>query len=299
MQLEHIALFDKIAKAKSISKVAKISHLSQPALSLQMQRLEDEIGHKLFERSNKGIELTNAGQILEKYAQQFSSTYENFLNDISQLDTAESPFRIAAFPDAANYAIPCTLFTANKAFPCYTFYLSSMSNEEIIRAIQCEHTDIGFIIGSYPAKDLLCKEAFTDKLRLVAHSSYDTSDITKIKDILKYPLLVLNEQLQPRHPLPKYFNQQGIAIESFNIVSHFDTTESIKCGVAACHGMAFLPYMAIKQELYLKQFKTVDLEDFDFRYEINLITKPLTDVNDVCKKDIINYIIKIAEKSIC
>ena len=60
MQLEHIMLFSKIAEEKSISRVAQASHISQPALSQQMQRLEEEVGQKLFERSNRGIELTEA-----------------------------------------------------------------------------------------------------------------------------------------------------------------------------------------------------------------------------------------------
>lgn len=299
MQLEHIALFKKVAEAKSISKVAQVSHLSQPALSLQMQRLEDEIGQKLFERSNKGIELTPAGNILLKYAEEFNAIHDSFIRDIEQLQNAESPFTIAAFPDAANYAIPCTLFTANKVFPSYTFYLSSMPNEEVIRAIKYGRADIGFIIGSPAGDELLCQKAFSDRVYLVAHNSYHTARIKHLSDICKLPLLMLNDQLHKQHPLLIFLAEHGYSVDDLTIASRFDTTESIKSGVAARHGIAFMPYMAIKQELYLKQFKIIELEDFDFHYEINLISKPLTDVSDVCKKDIINYVISIAEKSIC
>lgn len=299
MQLEHIALFKKIAEAKSISKVAQVSHLSQPALSLQMQRLEDEVGQKLFERSNKGIELTPAGEILLKYAEEFNALHESFMKEIGQLQNEESPFTIAAFPDAANYAIPCTLFTANKAFPGYTFYLSSMPNEEVLRAVRYGHADIGFMVGGCFSDELMCQRAFSDKMYLVAHSDYNTARIKQLSDIVSYPLLMLNDQLNPQHPLRMLFAQRGYDLDEMKITSHFDSTESIKSGVAAKHGLAFMPYMAIKQELYLKQFKIVKIEDFDFHYEIHLISKPLTDVSDVCKKDIINYIIRITEKSIC
>lgn len=56
MLLEHIIMFYKIATEKSISKVAQNNHISQPALSQQMQRLEEELDVKLLERSNRGID---------------------------------------------------------------------------------------------------------------------------------------------------------------------------------------------------------------------------------------------------
>ena len=67
MQLDYISLFNKIVKEKSISKVANECHLSQPALSQQMKKVEDSIGMRLFERSNRGIELTEAGKLVHHY----------------------------------------------------------------------------------------------------------------------------------------------------------------------------------------------------------------------------------------
>ena len=55
-----LCFFFQNRRGKSISRVAQASHISQPALSQQMQRLEEEVGQKLFERSNRGIELTES-----------------------------------------------------------------------------------------------------------------------------------------------------------------------------------------------------------------------------------------------
>ena len=77
MLLENVIMFSKVASQKSISKVAAANHISQPALSQQMQRLEEELGTKLFVRSNRGIELTEAGHIMQRYAVFFEKNYEN------------------------------------------------------------------------------------------------------------------------------------------------------------------------------------------------------------------------------
>lgn len=301
MQLEHIALFNQIAQIKSISKVAKMSHLSQPALSIQMQKLEDEIGFKVFERSNKGIKLTEAGIILEKYAKQFGKIHEDFLEDIQRLHSTEDPFHIAAFPDVASYAIPCTLFIANKAFPGYNFYLSSLSNADVIRAVQYDHADIGFIMNESEAEieGLESRKVFTDKICIVASRDLNTSNIKSLEDILTFPLLMTSQKDNYYKRIIKHLEKQGKSFETINKITFSDTTESIKSGVLARHGIAFLPYLSIKKELYLKQFKLIELDEFNLNYNVTLINKPLTDVSDVCKKDIINYIIKITAKSVC
>ena len=77
MLLEQISMFSRIAKEQSISKATQAIHISQPALSQQMQRLEEELGVKLFERSNRGIILTRAGEVMQKYSEQFLETYSN------------------------------------------------------------------------------------------------------------------------------------------------------------------------------------------------------------------------------
>lgn len=301
MQLEHIALFNKIAKTKSISKVAQASHLSQPALSLQMRRLEDEIGQKLFERSNKGIELTPAGEILQKYAEQFNRIYENFMEDIDNLQSSEGPFRIAAFPDVANYAIPCTLFAANRAFPNHVFYLSSMSNEEVVQSVLSGQVDTGFVLGQRAEPELFCKPAFCDKECLVAHYDYACDNIKKMVDIKKHPLLLLHEQQQEHHPLQEYLRAYGMQLADFDISCQVDSTESAKSAVLAKQGLAFLPYMSIKKELYLKQIKIVELEEIPIDYCVYVITRNLSvqrGVNEK-KQEIIRYIINTVSNSIC
>ena len=70
MLIEQIIMFDRIAREKSISKAASASHISQPALSQQMQRLEEELGVKLLVRSGRNITLTDQGIFFKRRAQE-------------------------------------------------------------------------------------------------------------------------------------------------------------------------------------------------------------------------------------
>lgn len=66
MHIEYFDYFYQVAKLRSISKVAKQIHISQSALSQQIQKLEDSLGFTLLERSNKGVVLTDMGEVVLK-----------------------------------------------------------------------------------------------------------------------------------------------------------------------------------------------------------------------------------------
>ena len=135
MLLEQISMFSRIAKEQSISKAAQAIHISQPALSQQMQRLEEELGVKLFERSNRGIILTRAGEVMQKYSEQFLETYSNLKEELASLESYNGTFRIAATPVACNYALPCSLFKVNHKYPSYSFSLNSVPSTEVIHRV--------------------------------------------------------------------------------------------------------------------------------------------------------------------
>ncbi|MEG0542484.1 MAG: LysR family transcriptional regulator, partial [Angelakisella sp.] len=268
MQLEHIILFSKIAREKSISKVANSSHISQPALSQQMQRLEEEVGQKLFERSNRGIELTHAGVIMEKYATQFMQVYNNFRQDMDNLQANFGTVRIAATPVAANYALPCSLFKVKHRFPDNDFSLTDICSQEVVQQVLGGNADIGFIVGRSNDPDLVCREAFSDKIYLVSKADYHIPESLTLDELKKYPIIMLNESSGSYRLVCDYLEKQGQNVQDLKVACSLGSTESVKSAVLAQHGLAFLPYMAIKKEIYQKQIKIINLKNFDLNCNV-------------------------------
>lgn len=299
MQLEHIILFNKIAAEKSISRVAAASHISQPALSQQMQRLEEEVGVKLFERSNRGIELTEAGKVMQKYAAQFMRTYENFKEEIDNLQNNSGTFRISATSVAGNYAIPCTLFKVKSKFPKFTFSLASVPSSEVIRQVLEEQADVGFVVGAVGEAGLTCKKSFSDKIYLVAAKDYNVRESISIDDLRKYPLIMLNENFSSYRLLLSQIRSIGHDISDFKVLYHLDSTESVKASVIGKYGMAFLPYMAIKKELYQGQMKLVEAQNFHLSYDVSIIYKSKNILSASPLSAVTKYFEHIITTSIC
>lgn len=299
MLIEQIDMFSKIAKEQSISKVAQACHISQPALSQQMQRLEKELGVQLFERSNRGITLTRAGEVMKKYSFQFMETYAGLREELDNLQAHNGTFRIAATPVACNYAIPCSLFKVNRKYPQYSFSLNSVPSTEVIHRVMHGQADMGFIVGGAEEPELSCAPAFSDKIHLVASSSFHIADSITLDTLKRIPMVMLNEQFSSYRLLCRYLDKVGYPVDRMRVMYHLDSTESVKSTVLAGHGVALLPYITVKKEVYQKQIKLISVADFDLDYEVYSIYNALTAKGDPSLESIIKYFVSIVSKSIC
>ena len=88
MKLEHIQLFCEVVESGSISQAAKNGYISQQGLSMAMKQIESELGISLFQRSNKGVTLTDDGEKFYRCCDGMMQLYNNFLFDVH--DTGEN-----------------------------------------------------------------------------------------------------------------------------------------------------------------------------------------------------------------
>jgi len=291
MHIEYLRYFYEVASVKSISKVANSCHISQPALSQQIQRLEDSLGFKLLERSNKGVELTEAGQIVEKYAKSLIKSYDNMLEDLIAINKKNCTMRIEACPTMATYALPCTVYKIKEEYPDYNYCLASGISEEVEHNILQGACDVGFVQGKPTDQDLVSSIVGTDRMVLVASSEYNIKSEINLNDLMRYPLIMMHEKYQCRRQFNEMLKERGINLEHLNVLFSLDSTESVKSSVLKGHGLSLLPYMSIKKELYNKQLKEIKVADY-------IVYKRDKDMNKGTR-EFIQFLKKIGEKSFC
>lgn len=298
MQIEHLILFQKIASEKSISKVAEECHLSQPALSQQMKKLEDEVGLRLLDRSNRGIELTESGRAVYRYFLQIIDSYENMQEEIENLKSYNGTIRIFASHVVGQYALPCSIHKMSEKFPNYNFALTTMTSSEVIRKILDDKGSIGFIVGETQSPDLVCKKIYEDKVHLVCSERFYKGSQITLEELKRFPLITLVDSFSSRRILNRTLKQSGCDIKDFNILMNLDSIESVKASAIANLGFTFLPYMAIKKEIYLKQLKLVEIPGFTVNYDLHMIYKKNEYPYDA-PADIIDYFISIVDETFC
>lgn len=303
VNIEGLKLFKEVASRGSISKVAENSHYSQPAISQQIKRLEEAIGYDLFTRSNKGVELTEAGAVVDKYAASIVRSYENMLEDIAILEHNYNIIRINCTPIISTYALPCTVYSINNkpgASIRIPLKLETYANHsgEVEINIANDTFDIGIIICEPKLKSLEAELISTDSLVPVASPKYRIDKELTAEKLASAALILPSDKFRVMEKVMDWFDAAGLKKDRLNVSTRMDEIESIKSTVVKGYGVSFLPYLSIKKELYTKQLIKLEVKDYNLRYEIFMIYKPerLSDFNF---RDFVKMFKKSAQKTFC
>ena len=144
MELRHIRYFLVLAEELNFSRAAERLYIAQPPLSRQIQELEKEIGAKLFHRTNRQVELTNAGKVFLKKAYHILDQVEQACISTRLSSTGkEGEFRIG-FNGAIHDIIP-TLKKYRELYPEVGIILKQMNATEQIEALNEKRIDIGTV----------------------------------------------------------------------------------------------------------------------------------------------------------
>lgn len=144
MELRHIRYFLVLAEELNFSRAAEKLHIAQPPLSRQIQELEEEIGAKLFHRTRRKVELTNAGKVFQNKAYQILEQVEQARISTRLSSTGrQGEFRIG-FTGAVQDLIP-TMQEYRKRYPQVGILLKHMSTAEQVDALNENRIDIGLV----------------------------------------------------------------------------------------------------------------------------------------------------------
>ncbi len=168
IEIRHLKYFIAVAKELSIGRAAVALNISQPPLTRQIQQLEEDLGAKLFVRSVKGVELTEAGKTL----------YAEAINILSLVDLASERTRRAAqglmgrldvgiFGSGMYDIIPRVLRKFRFAFPEIKIVLHPMTKGEQVEALRQRRINIGFnrLVPKYP--DIASRVVMWERLSIV------------------------------------------------------------------------------------------------------------------------------------
>lgn len=299
MNINHFKMFVQIVEQGSISKVSEQMNISQSALSQQVRTMEQEFNASLLERTSKGVFPTPIGILVYNKSQEMLGTYDEMLSSISYLQNQDKALRILATPTAYSYALPCTFYHVKNKYPHYSLDMEVMSSTLIEEKILKGYGDMGVIVGKPKNKNLVSKKFFSDRIYLVAGKDFITPPTINCQELYNYPLLMLTNTQKSRQLLDKQLKNLGITINKLHIPYTLESTESIKLSAINSYGLAFLPYMSIKKELYLKQLRIIDFEGSELETHFYSIKRPTYSHLNPQVTQIITYIEKITKDTIC
>ncbi len=172
MQPEYNYIYE-VHQSGSFSKAAAKLFMTQPALSIAIHKVEEQIGYPIFNRHTKPLELTAAGEVLLKAIQEMKLLDENLTNqlqDLSQLE--EGHLRIGGTQYFNSHILPSIIKTYMERFPKVELSLLEDNSGNIDLNLENGLVDITFHCGPYDEKKYMGYHVFTDHLLLAIPTSF-------------------------------------------------------------------------------------------------------------------------------
>ncbi|MCF6277841.1 MAG: LysR family transcriptional regulator, partial [Anaerolineales bacterium] len=138
-----LRVFCTVAETKSFSKASEIIHLTQTAVSLQIQALEELYETKLFDRTSSAVTLTPAGEILYKYAKHILALYASAEKEIGELTgLVKGSVSLGASTTIANYLLPKVIADFRKTRQKIKIHLQVGNTKRVVELLRAGNIDI-------------------------------------------------------------------------------------------------------------------------------------------------------------
>ncbi|MBI5753158.1 MAG: LysR family transcriptional regulator [Hydrogenophilales bacterium] len=261
LTFRQLSVFEAVARHLSYSRAAQEMHLTQPAVSMQIKQLEENVGMPLFEQLGKKIYLTEAGRELSHYsrviAQQLSEA-ETVMNDLKGLQRGRLKISVAS---TANYFAPQLLAIFSQRFPTVTVSLDVTNRQALLAQLANNEMDMA-IMGQPPeGLDLVAESFMENPLIVIAPVKHPLAAAKKIPLArLKSETFLVREQGSgTRIAMERFFKQHGVP---FQAGMEMSSNEAIKQAVQAGLGLGILSLHTIGLELETKRLKVLDVKGF-------------------------------------
>lgn len=271
-----LKIFCIVAETKSFSKASEIIRLTQPAVSLQIQALEEMYGTKLFNRSGCVITLTKAGEMLYKYAKEINSLYTAAEKEIGEYTgVTKGVISIGASSTIGNYILPYVVADFRRKYPKVGVHLHIGNTKNVVDYLNAGNVDIGLVEGEVRKQKLVVEKLIPDELVLIMspYHQWAKNSTVSLMSLLKEPFIFREEGSGTRQMIEKYFSKHGISPQQIKIALIMGSTESIKGAVEEGLGVSIVSRWAAKKESRYGTLKTATFKEDRFVRDFSLVRR--------------------------
>jgi DNA-binding transcriptional LysR family regulator len=271
MNLNHLRVFASVAEHGSLTRAARELRVSQPAVSKQLNDLEQDLHTLLVDRLPRGVRLTAAGEILYTHAQrilQAERTAEQELRDLRGLGRGK--LSVGASTTVGSYLVPSLLGELHRLHPGVQLDLSIANSSAVQNSVLNNACDVGLIEG-FVASDMLEVEtvAADDMIAIAAPTHAALSRAPLWSEALReLPLLMREQGSGSREVVEAALRARQLAVEP---VMSLGSTEAIKSAVLNGLGIAFVSRLSVVHELTSRRLVELPFLDLHVRRDLLLV----------------------------
>lgn len=260
MNLEYLRTYLAVVSLGSFSEVAKKLSISQPAVSFQIQRLEQELGVRLIDRRQKTLVITEAGKRLLDFARLLDKEHQTLMHDFEYLrEEVTGNLAITASTMPGDFILPPVLSEFKKQHPAVSIQVEITDSARVIAAVVNGSYDIGFC-GVPPADPKIeAVKIAEDEIVLIVFPEHPFALRKQVSfvEVSTEPLIFREPTSGTQRSLAARLESAGFDLNQCRPTLTLGTAESVVTAVESRSGIAFVSNLAIKKSVALGLVKEV------------------------------------------
>lgn len=300
MLSDSLKVFITVADKKNFSRAAKSLNLTQPAISFQIQTLEQYYQTKLFDRVNRHVKLTEAGELLLEYALSMSDLQSELERKMQQLTGhVKGTLTIGASRTVGEYILPYIICKFKEGYPDVDVSLEIYNTKQVEENVLNRYFDIGVVESDINHKELFFQNILNDELVLVvpANHRWADKDEVSIRDIKDEPFIIREPGSGSRLVMEQAFIDADLDVEDLNIIMEIGNITSIKSAIINGLGVSIMSKWAARDLEVEGLASTVHIKDLNLKRQFSIILNQANFESEACSK-FIHYLGEITEKEI-
>ncbi len=238
-----------VEKHLHFGKAARDCHVTQPTLSMQLQKLEDELGVALFDRSKKPILITDAGKNILEQARVVLREYKQMVSLASRRgDDVSGDFRLAIIPTLSPYLLPLFLGSFARQYPKVNLRIEEMQTDRIVAALEQDDIDAGLLVTPLNHAQLIEHALFYEPFLVYAPKDHKLAKQRSQKvaetDLEASDVWLLDEGHCLRNQVVRLCGRRKENAALANVRFTGGSIETLKRLVETTGGYTLVPYLA-------------------------------------------------------
>jgi DNA-binding transcriptional LysR family regulator len=211
--IRHIRAFLALARAGSFTRAASELHMAQPTLTVQIQQLEHAVGVKLFDRSKRHVELTQAGRDLLVPLERLLLDIEAIATNTEELlEHRRGLVTVAALPSVAAGLLPRAIKMLAQSYPGITVRVYDGVAVTVGAMVKTGQVDFGISSQTHGDRELTSQVLMMDRLCAVVAPSHPLAKkkSMSLHELAKHPLILMLKDSSSRQIVDLAFNREGL-----------------------------------------------------------------------------------------
>ncbi|WP_042164659.1 LysR family transcriptional regulator [Paenibacillus gorillae] len=272
MDIRHLQYINEIVKQRSFTKAAESLHIAQPTISKSIRNLENELRFELFNRDSKTVKLTDAGEVVYRYAQPILQLFDSLTAEVNDLSFLQKgTISIGLPPMAGSRFFPSVLKQFQERYPGISVQMVEYGAVRIEESVGSGNLDVGVVLTPVDTELFESIPLVREKLNVILPASHPFSGRKSIalSELSSERFILFSNEFTLHDRIIGHCRDAGFAP---NIVYESSQWDFITEMVASDLGIAMLPE-TICRALDSEQISSVPLTDPVIPWELVMVWK--------------------------